>query len=111
MPDTTVDDVMLAKIEAFAALVLAERQEEMRRLYSDQQAEWETVQVKPRKLYTLVDVGPRHNMSGKYMIEHATGIIFGIKAYGKVHKGHRYGTIDTVAERTWGLYNGGSRRG
>ena len=30
------------------------------------------------------------------MIENATGVIYGIKGYGRVHTGHRYGTLDTV---------------
>ena len=62
------------------------------------------VQVKPGPKYTKVDVGPAHNMSGKYMIENATGVIFGIKGYGVVHKGHRYGTLATADQWYWGEY-------
>lgn len=92
-----------AQIEAFAALVQEQHQA---RLRAQEYPFWETeiVKVHPRKLYTLVDIGPEHNMSGKYMIEHATGDIFGIKGYGKVHRGHRYGNLATIDEWNWGGY-------
>jgi hypothetical protein len=64
------------------------------------------VSVKPGPKYTKVDIGPAGNMSGKYMVENETGTIFGIKGYGQVHKGHRYGTLATVAEWYWGGYVG-----
>lgn len=54
----------------------------------------------PGKKYTKVDVGN----SGKYMVDNATGEIFGIKGYGVIHKGHRYGTLDTIHEYFWGEY-------
>lgn len=93
-------------VEEFAAVVLAQRKAELAAKYpqSPFMAEGERVSVKPGKKYTKVDVGPEHNMSGKYMIDHATGVIYGIKAYGVVHKGHVYGTLDTVAEWDWSGY-------
>jgi len=39
-----------------------------------------------------VDIGN----SGRFMIEIETGNIFGIKGYGTVHRGHFYGTLETV---------------
>ena len=54
----------------------------------------------PGRKYIKVDVGS----SGKYMVDTATGEIFGIKGYGQVHKGHRYGTLDTIHEWNWGGY-------
>jgi hypothetical protein len=94
-------------IEAFAQQLLAERQARLREDYpASDQWESETVNVKPGPVYTKVDVGPAHNMSGAYMVENATGIIYGIKGYGKVHKGHRYGTIATIAEWDWSGYKG-----
>jgi hypothetical protein len=42
--------------------------------------------------------------SGKYMVEVRTGNIFGIKGYGVVHRGHWYGTLDTIADYFWGNY-------
>jgi hypothetical protein len=93
-------------VEEFAQLMLAQTKARIAREYSDWQAEAEAVQVVPGPKYTKVDIGPEHNMSGKYMIENATGIIYGIKGYGKVHKGHTYGTLDTVGEWYWGGYVG-----
>lgn len=52
--------------------------------------------------YTRVDVGS----SGRYMID-TDGNIFGIKAYGVPHKGHRYGTLDnpTNLGDHWGRFS------
>jgi hypothetical protein len=98
----------MTTVEQFAALVLAQRVARLRHDFPDSpfMADAETVQVKPGKVYTKVDVGPRHNMSGKYMVDNETGIIYGIKAYGKVHKGHVYGTLDTIDAWDWGGYVG-----
>lgn len=49
------------------------------------------------KKYVRVDV----DGAGKYMID-ADGNIFGIKGYGVIHLGHRYGTLDTINEFYWG---------
>lgn len=93
--------------DEFAALVLAQTQERLRNDYpTSPQWSWEQVAVKPGPVYTKVDIGPKGNMSGKYMIENATGIIYGIKGYGKVHKGHRYGTLETAGSWYWGGYTG-----
>lgn len=56
--------------------------------------------IKPGTKYTKVDVGT----SGKYMIDNATGEIFGIKGYGVIHRGHRFGTLDTIHEWDWSGY-------
>lgn len=56
--------------------------------------------VVPGRKYTKVDFG----RSGKYMIENATGDIYGIKAYGVIHKGHRFGNLDTINQWYWGEY-------
>ena len=58
------------------------------------------VKVTPGNKYTKVDVGS----SGKYMVDNATGAIFGIKAYGCIHKGHSYGTLQTTHEWDWSGY-------
>ncbi len=42
--------------------------------------------------------------SGRLMVDKTTEEIFGIKAYGQVHKGHRYGTLDTLDLYFWGDY-------
>jgi hypothetical protein len=54
------------------------------------------------KKYTKIDVGG----SGKYMIVNDTGEIYGIKAYGVIHIGHKYGTLDTIHNFYWGEYTG-----
>ena len=59
--------------------------------------------VVPKVKYTRVDVGPRSNWSGRFMID-AEGKIYGIKAYGKVNKRKVYGTLETVDEWFWGEY-------
>lgn len=56
--------------------------------------------VKIGKKYARVDVGS----SGKYMVDMATQQIFGIKAYGVIHRGHEFGTLDTIANYYWGNY-------
>ena len=61
------------------------------------------VNVVPGTKYTKVDVGPRNNWSGKFMID-KNGNIFGIKAYGVIHRGKRYGALDTVDDYFWGEY-------
>lgn len=93
-------------VNEFAQLVLEQTKERLARMYSAEQASWEQVAVIPGRVYTKVNIGTRHSMSGKYMIENATGIIYGIKGYGKVHKGHRYGTLETAAQWYWGDYVG-----
>jgi len=54
------------------------------------------------KRWIRVDVGS----SGRYMIDQ-DGTIYGIKAYGVPHKGHRYGTLDnpTCLGDQWGKFN------
>lgn len=97
-------------IQELADLVLEQSRERLARLYSDEQASWETVAVRPGPKYTKIDRGPQHNMSGMLMVENATGNIYGIKGYGKVHKGHFYGTLDTVRDWYWGGYYPRPRR-
>ncbi len=87
-------------IEQFAALVQAEH--EARHTASGTRPEfvkeWSKTTIRPGKKFTKVDVGT----SGKYMVENETGNIFGIKGYGVVHRGHWYGTLDTISEYNWG---------
>jgi len=64
------------------------------------------VAVKPGPKYTKVDVGS----SGKYMVENATEKIFGIKAYGVIHRGHQYGTLETIDQWNWDDYTASTRR-
>jgi hypothetical protein len=91
-------------IEAFAALVQKERTEQVRKQYQALDAEdYGQVFIVPGRKYTKIDVGPEGNRSGRYMVDEA-GNIYGIKGYGVVHKGHRYGTLDTIHKWYWGGY-------
>ena len=58
------------------------------------------VSIKEGRKYTKIDVG----RSGKYMVEKSTELIFGIKAYGVIHRGHCYGTLNTIQNWYWGGY-------
>ena len=106
-------ETSVATIERLAARVLAETLErnaaewekaKVRYGYDYDREDTTVVNVKPGKVYTKIDVGPAHNISGKYMVDNATGIIYGIKGYGKVHKGHVYGTLDTIDAWGWGEF-------
>ena len=57
--------------------------------------------VKMGRKYANVDVGS----SGKYMVELTTDRIYGVKAYGVIHRGHYYGTLDTIQEWNWSDYS------
>lgn len=59
-----------------------------------------TAWVRPGSKYTKIDVGS----SGKFMID-ADGNIYGIKGYGVIHRGKRYGTLDTIENYYWGNYS------
>jgi hypothetical protein len=59
--------------------------------------------VVPGKKYTKIDVCTPQR-SGRYMVVNDTGEIFGIKSYGVIHKGHKYGTLDTIEQYYWGDY-------
>jgi hypothetical protein len=107
---TMTEKTQAEKIQAFADLVLEQTREHIARRYSQRQADAEQVEVIPGPKYTKVDLGvpffdDGHVGSGKYMVENATGIIYGIKGYGRVHKGHMYGTLDTIDRWYWGEYS------
>jgi len=56
--------------------------------------------IKLGKKYDKIDIGS----SGKLMVERETGEIYGIKAYGVIHRGHFFGTLDTIDDWYWGEY-------
>ena len=56
--------------------------------------------IKMGRKYANIDVGG----SGKYMVELATGTIYGIKAYGVIHRGYCFGTLDAIGEWDWSGY-------
>jgi hypothetical protein len=96
------------KLEAFRALL----ESETRARYT---AEWERdgrsypLEVHEREMQCHIKVGRKYanvdrGSSGCYMVDLATGEIFGIKAYGVIHRGHQYGTLDTINEWDWSDY-------
>lgn len=90
------------KIQQFADLV---EKQQIERLHKDNM-DCEVniinskVSIKPGKKYIKVNVGS----SGKFMVDQE-GNIFGIKAYGVIHRGHFYGTLDTINNYFWGEYH------
>lgn len=62
--------------------------------------------IKSGRKYINVDVGT----SGKYMVVAETGEIYGIKAYGVIHRGHYFGTLDTIADYDWSGYRASKRK-
>lgn len=58
------------------------------------------VTVSLGRTFARVDVGS----SGRYMVDLESGVIYGIKGYGVVHRGHRFGTLDTIQDWNWGNY-------
>lgn len=91
----------LSKIEQFAEVLQRETIERLRNegityIGFEKSA---LVTIKPGKKYTKVDIGG----SGKYMVDDE-GNIYGIKAYGVIHRGHYFGTLDTINDYYWGNY-------
>lgn len=90
------------KIQLFANLVEEQQKARFQRDYpslAEFSKNWK-VKVTHCKKYSRVDVG----QSGKYMVEIETGNIYGIKAYGVIHRGHQYGTLDTIGQYDWSDY-------
>ncbi len=90
------------KLERFAQMVQTqtEKQYEQQGYHVCIQNGNHKTSTKAGKKYTKVDL---YN-SGKFMVVNDTGEIFGIKAYGVIHRGHPYGTLDTIDEWFWGDY-------
>lgn len=92
------------KIAAFANLLEQHQVEEYKRTYPKTVSQLIVqsciVKVNHARKYVRVDVGT----GGRYMIERDTEKIFGIKAYGVIHRGHQYGTLDTIQDWQWGGY-------
>lgn len=62
-----------------------------------------TVTVKMGRKYANVDIG-KTNRGGRYMVDLETGGIFACKAYGVIHRGHYFGTLDEIHEWDWSDY-------
>jgi hypothetical protein len=90
------------KINAFAALLENDKIDDLIRSNMTCAANIanQRVIVRPKNKYTCVDVGG----SGTYMVDNATGEIFGIKGYGIPNKRQCFGTLETIYDYYWGLY-------
>ncbi len=95
------------KIKRFAELLEKEQLAELiKRGYFKGNENAAKVSIIPGKKYVKVDVGK----SGKYMVD-PEGNIWGIKAYGVIHRGHQYGNLDTINDWYWGGYVGVKKNG
>jgi hypothetical protein len=94
-------ETFLKKIQAFAGIVTQDQIQELnaRGLACEANLHNAVATSKPGNKYWKVDIG----RGGRFMVD-LEGNIFGIKAYGKIHKGHAYGTLDTVKDWYWGEY-------
>lgn len=90
------------KLESLGALIEQEQAERVRRDYPKLFELGMTPKVKivPGRRYTKIDVGD----SGKYMVENETQQVFGIKGYGVIHRGYRFGTLDEMLLWDWSGY-------
>lgn len=97
-----------SEVQAFAERLEREQRVRLAREYPNLTLDTDqyrvAVHVGPK--YTRVDFGG----SGKYMVVNATGEIFGIKAYGVIHRGHAYGTLATIDAWDWSDYTAVKRR-
>jgi len=88
----------MEKIEALRALIEKEHNENLLKQYPYLKPE--SIIIKTGNKYTKIDIGH----SGRYMIEVSTGNIYGIKAYGVIHRGYRFGNLDTINDWNWSGY-------
>jgi len=88
------------KLETFRAHLEAETKRGYIAQGYDPERHRHDCRVKMGRKYANVDRGD----SGVYMVDLATGEIFGIKAYGVIHRGHQYGTLDTIMDWDWSNY-------
>jgi hypothetical protein len=100
--------IMIDKLNTFAALL---EQDQLRGLIArkvDCEGNRLNVRtcVKIGRKYANVDIGG----SGRYMVELDTGRIYGIKAYGVIHRGHAFGTLDTIHDYDWSDYRAVGKR-
>jgi hypothetical protein len=95
-------DKMNEKIEKLAKIIENQQIQVLkeRNSYCEANLSNKKVKIVSGRKYTKIDVGN----SGFIMIENSSGNIFGIKAYGVVHKGHSYGNLDTINNYFWGNF-------
>lgn len=85
------------KIKQFAELVQKQELVALLRLCGSTRGNEKSylTSIVPRRKYTLVNVGS----SGRYVIENSTNKVYGCKAYGVIHRGHLFGTLDDILAR------------
>jgi len=96
-------DNLKEKLQKFGELL---EKEQIERLYRDKLSceaniNASRVSIKEGKKYFRIDTAN----SGKYMVDRE-GNIFGIKGYGVIHRGHKFGTLETINDYYWGEYRG-----
>ena len=91
-------------VNELAEQIKVEHREGLARRKYFSQIEGYVTTVKDGAKYVKIDRGPSCNMSGFLMIEKSTGLIYGIKAYGQVHKGHCYGNLENYKDYDWSEY-------
>lgn len=105
-------ETLARKLAAFRELVDADQRRSFRA--HGYQERFEdltcTATIKLGRKYANIDVGLDHARQGKYMVELDTGTIYGIKAYGCIHRGHSYGTLDTIHDWDWSDYRAVHKR-
>lgn len=96
------------KLEAFRAILESQQRAHLAVEYPGLQLDTGHyfASIKMGRKYANIDFGG----SGKYMVELATGAIYGIKAYGVIHRGHYFGTLDTLADWDWSGYRASKRK-
>lgn len=104
-----------AKLERFRAMLQEQTNTRLandttdpavKAMYAPGGAYYQLATTKIGRVYVNVDL----DKSGKFMVEIATGKIFGIRGYGKVDKTKRYGTLDTIDKWLWGDFHPKSPR-
>ena len=102
---------MQTKLEAFRAHLQAETTRHFTEDWErDQQRGMDySLSIHERDMICKVKMGRKYanvdrGSSGCYMVDLATGEIFGIKGYGVIHRGHPYGTLDTLDAYDWSGY-------
>ena len=83
------------KIKQFAMLVQEQERQAIIRLCGSLRGNESSfiTHIKPKRKYTYVNVCH----SGRYIIEGEN--VFGCKAYGVIHRGHFFGSLDDILQR------------
>ena len=97
------------KLEALRAAVEEQEQAEVTERHPGLGPDYIKAVIREGKKYDKIDVIRGGQQMGRLMVDPRTGEIFGIKAYGKIHRGHKYGTLDTIDEWHWGSYYAGRK--